>query len=165
MTAKAAARYFDLYKVIVACFVPMAMWPVHLYNKAPRAPKSCTVQEDTKLAGTTGSAIGLSAIASFIGLCCIGPWAVALFGVSGAITMARFDFLRPYILVTAALMLGWAFWRVYRTPVVCEDGSCAEGPSVWLKSALWIAAFVTLAAFFADELQWLLIDATPEALR
>ena len=121
--------------------------------------------DEAKLAGTTGSAIGLSAIASFIGLCCIGPWAVALFGVSGAITMARFDFLRPYILVAATIMLGWAFWRVYRTPVVCDDGSCAEAPSSWLKATLWFAAALTLTAFFADDLQWLLIDATPEGLR
>ncbi len=123
------------------------------------------MQDNKRLAGTTGGAIGLSAIASFIGLCCIGPWAVALFGVSGAITMARFDYLRPYILAVAALMLGWAFWRVYRTPLVCEDGNCAEGPSNRLKSTLWFAAALTLAAFFADELQWLLFDATPEGLR
>ncbi len=70
------------------------------------------MDEQAKLAGTTGSAIGLSAIASVVGLCCVGPWAVALFGVSGAITMARFDFLRPYILAVAAVMLAWAFWRV-----------------------------------------------------
>ena len=123
------------------------------------------MDDSTKLAGSTGSAIGLSAIASFIGLCCVGPWAVALFGVSGAITMARFDFLRPYILVAAAVMLVWAFWRVYLGRPVCVDGTCATRPSVRLKSALWLAAALTVAAFFADELQWLLIDATPEGLR
>lgn len=123
------------------------------------------MDDQTKVAGTTGSAIGLSAIASFIGLCCIGPWAVALFGVSGAITMARFDFLRPYILVTAGVILLWAFWRVYRPQKVCAEGTCAEGPSAWLKSSLWIAAALTLTAFFADELQWILIDPTPEGLR
>ena len=123
------------------------------------------MDEQTKVVGTTGGAIGFSALASFIGLCCIGPWAVALFGVSGAITMARFDFLRPYILTIAAGMLVWAFWRVYRTQPVCERGTCTAGPSVWLKSMLWLAAALTLAAFFADELQWLLIDATPEGLR
>ena len=123
------------------------------------------MDEQMKIAGTTNSAIGLSAIASFIGLCCVGPWAVALFGVSGAITMARFDFLRPYILTLAALMLAWAFWRVYRTEPACEDGTCPTGPSVWLKATLWFAAVLTLAAFFADDLQWLLIDPTPEGLR
>jgi hypothetical protein len=48
------------------------------------------MDEQKKIATTTGGAIGISAIASFIGLCCIGPWAVVLFGVSGAVTMARF---------------------------------------------------------------------------
>ncbi len=123
------------------------------------------MKDNAKIATSTGSAISLSMIASFVGLCCIGPWAVALFGVSGAITMARFDFLRPYILTTALVMLAWAFWRVYRPPVVCEDDTCAEGPSVWLKTVLWFAVGLTIAAFFADELQWLIIDPTPEALR
>jgi hypothetical protein len=123
------------------------------------------VDDHAKVAGTTASAIGLSALASFIGLCCIGPWAVALFGVSGAITMARFDFLRPYILVAAALMLVWAFWRVYRKPQICEDGTCSRGPSTWLKSALWVAMVFVVSAFFAEELQWFFIDPTPAGLR
>lgn len=123
------------------------------------------VNEQTKITGTTGGAIGLSAVASFIGLCCIGPWAVTLFGVSGAITMARFDFLRPYILTVAIMMIAWAFWRVYRTRPVCTDGTCASGPSLWLQAALWFSLVLVVAAFFADEIQWLFIDPTPEAFR
>ncbi len=123
------------------------------------------MDEDKKLATTTGGAIGISVFASFIGLCCIGPWAVVLFGVSGAVTMARWAPLRPYIIGVAALMLVWAFWRVYRPQPVCEDGSCPTGPSVWLKAMLWVAAAMTVLAFFADDLQWILVDPTPEALR
>ena len=123
------------------------------------------MDDRAKVAGTTGGAIGLSAMASFIGLCCIGPWAVALFGVTGAVTMARFDFLRPYILTVASVMLAWAFWRVYRKRPVCEGEACVTGPSIWLKSTLWLAGALTLAAFFADNLQWLLVDPTPEGLR
>lgn len=123
------------------------------------------MEEQTRIAGTTGGAIGLSALASFVGLCCIGPWAVVLFGVSGAITMARLDFLRPYVLGLSSIMIAWAFWRVYRTPVDCADGTCSERPSIWLKTALWFAAVLTLAAFFANELQWLLVDPTPEGLK
>lgn len=67
------------------------------------------MDEQTKVAVSTGSAIGISTIASFVGLCCIGPWSVALLGVSGAVAMARYDFLRPYVLGVAAVMLGWAF--------------------------------------------------------
>ena len=123
------------------------------------------VNEDKTIATTTGGAIGISVFASFIGLCCIGPWAVVLFGVSGAVTMARWAPLRPYIIIVAAAMLAWAFWRVYRPQPICEDGSCPTGPSRWLKVMLWVAAAMTVVAFFAEELQWILVDPTPEALR
>lgn len=121
--------------------------------------------EDRKVATTTGGAIGMSVFASFIGLCCIGPWAVVLFGVSGAVTMARWAPLRPYIIGVAAVMLAWAFWRVYRPQAVCEDDTCPVGPSVWLKLMLWVAAVMIVLAFFADDLQWILVDPTPEGLR
>lgn len=120
---------------------------------------------DQAAAATTGGAIGISAFASVVGLCCVGPWAVALFGVSGAITMARWAPLRPWILAVAAAMLAWAFWRVYRPRPVCADGSCAAGTSVGLRIALWTAAVMVVLAFFADELQWLLVDPRPEGLR
>ena len=123
------------------------------------------MNDEKKVAVTTGGAIGISAFASFIGLCCIGPWAVVLFGVSGAVTMARWAPMRPYIIVIAALMLAWALWRVYRPQPVCDDGSCAAGPSVWLKVMLSVAAAMVALAFFAEDLQWILVDATPEALR
>lgn len=87
------------------------------------------MSDHTKVAATTGGAIGISAIASFIGLCCIGPWAVVLFGVSGAVTMATWPPFRPYILAGATVMLAWAFWRVYRPRPACDDGSCPTGPS------------------------------------
>ena len=123
------------------------------------------MDEQKKVATTTGGAVGISVFASFIGLCCIGPWAVVLFGVSGAVTMARWAPVRPYIVGVAALMLAWAFWRVYRPQPVCEDGSCPTGPSTWLKAMLWVAMIMVVVAFFADDLQWILVDATPEALR
>jgi hypothetical protein len=82
--------------------------------------------------------------------------------------MARWAPLRPYIIGVAAVMLAWAFWRVYRPQPVCEDGSCPTGPtgpSVWLKAMLWVAAVMVVIAFFADDLQWILVDPTPEGLR
>lgn len=123
------------------------------------------MQDDQKVATTTGAAVGISAFASFIGLCCIGPWAVVLFGVSGAVTMARWAPYRPYILAVSAAMLAWAFWRIYRPQPDCEDGSCAEGPSSWLKFMLWASLVLIVLAFFATDLQWLLVDPTPEGLR
>jgi hypothetical protein len=72
------------------------------------------MNDEKKIAATTGGAVSISLFASFVGLCCIGPWAVVLFGVSGAVTMARWAPYRPYIISVAAIMLAWAFWRVYR---------------------------------------------------
>ena len=123
------------------------------------------MNDNKNVAATTGGAIGISAFASFIGLCCIGPWAVVLFGVSGAVTMARWEPFRPYILAVALAMLAWAFWRVYRPQPACADGSCPAGPSPWLKVMLWVALLLVVLAFFAEELQWLIVDPTPEALR
>jgi hypothetical protein len=123
------------------------------------------MQDRAKIAGTTTGAIGVSAIASLVGLCCIGPWAVALFGVTGAVTIARFAYLGPYVLTLAAVLLGWAFWRTYRRRPICTDGDCDDAPSLWLKSMLWLTAVLVLAAFFADELLWLVVDPTPEGLR
>jgi len=96
-----------------------------------------------------------------------GPWAVAIFGVSGAITMARWQPYRPYILALAAVMLIWAFWRVYRPQPVqnCDNKVCKTGPSLWLKFALWLATILIGLSFFADQLQWLLVDPTPRGLK
>lgn len=125
------------------------------------------MDEDKKLAVTGGGAAGLSALASLIGLCCVGPWAVAIFGVPGAIAMARWEPLRPYLLGAAALMLIWAFWRVYGPARrrLCAAGLCPRRPSPWLQATLWLAAVFVALAFFADQLQWLLVDPTPEEFR
>ena len=39
------------------------------------------MNEEKKVAATTGGAVGIIVFASFIGLCCIGPWAVVLSGL------------------------------------------------------------------------------------
>ena len=125
------------------------------------------MREDRKLATTSGGAIGISAFASFIGLCCIGPWAVVLLGVPGAVAMARWQPLRPYILGVAVAMLMWAFWRVHGSPrkKLCSAGLCPARPSLWLQGGLWLAAVLVVLALFADQLQWFFVDPTPEGLR
>lgn len=121
--------------------------------------------DDAKAATATGGAVGLSAIASFIGLCCIGPWAVALLGVPGAVTLARFQPARPYILALAGVLLVWALWRVYRPAPTTGTDCDVKRRSVWLQFALWISAALFVAAILADQLQWILIDPTPEHLK
>lgn len=112
-----------------------------------------------------GGAVGLSAFASFIGLCCIGPWAVALLGVPGAVALARFEPARPYILALAGALLAWAFWKTYRPALSAGTACHRKRRSIWLQLALWIAAAFFVAAVFADQLQWILVDPSPENLR
>lgn len=161
MNVRAAVRCCVRCPVIAAFIALMGPLNVH---RSSWAMAVADMSEEKAIATTTGGAISISVFASFLGLCCIGPWAVVLFGVPGAVTMARWAPVRPYIIAVAALMLAWAFWRVYRPQPVCEDGSCPTGPSTWLKVMLWVATLLVMLAFFADDLQWL-IDATPEALR
>jgi MerT mercuric transport protein len=124
------------------------------------------MQERNRIIASGGSAVGLSMFASFVGLCCIGPWTVALLGASGAVSMARWQPFRPYILGVAASLLAWAFWRTYRLKRVCLAEGCAnKQPGAAMYFSLYLSALLLLLAVFAERLQWLLIDPTPAALR
>src|SRR5712692_5717751 len=107
------------------------------------------MQERKKILASGGSAVGLSMFASFVGLCCIGPWSVALLGVSGAVSMARWQPLRPYILGIAGGMLIWAFWRIYRRKRVCLAAGCADrSPGPAMHISLWLSAILLVLAMF-----------------
>jgi hypothetical protein len=122
--------------------------------------------ETKKIIASGGGAVGLSMLASFVGLCCIGPWTVALLGVSGAVSMARWQPLRPYILIMAGAMLTWAFWRTYRLRRVCLKEGCADKrPGTGMYVSLGLSAALLILAAFAERLQWMLVDATPPGLR
>lgn len=103
-----------------------------------------------------GAASGTSLIAAIAAFCCVGPWAVMLFGVPGAVMIARWEPYRPYLIVASARALGWAIWRTYRLRQACASGRCASGPSPWLIAALWISAglwlFALAAPYVADTL-------------
>ena len=124
------------------------------------------MQESKKIIASGGSAVGLSMVASLVGLCCIGPWTVALLGVSGAVSMARWQPYRPYILSVAGGMLAWAFWRTYRLRRVCLAKRCMDKPpGTPMYFSLWLSALLLVLAVLAEHLQWLLVDPTPAALR
>src|ERR1700682_4207623 len=99
------------------------------------------MQESKKIIASGGSAVGLSMFASFVGLCCIGPWTVALLGVSGAVSMAQWQPFRPYILSVAGGMLAWAFWRTYRLKRVClAEGGMGKPPGAGMYFLVWVFA-------------------------
>lgn len=103
----------------------------------PTSPKTVTA--------TTGGAISLSAFASAVGLCCVGPWTVLVFGVSGAVALARWQPLRPYILVVAAALLAWSMWRVYGPRIT---GRGRVHGSAWMQGMLWLATVVLGLSLF-----------------
>jgi len=83
-------------------------------------------------------------------LCCIVPL-LALLGTTGS-TLSMFGWiapLRPYLLMTTALILGIAFYRAHK-PSPKDDCGCPEKKS-WLQSKrfLWIvtALAIGLATF------------------
>lgn len=93
--------------------------------------------------GAIGSAVAAS-------ICCVGPLALALLGLSGGALLLRFEPYRPYLLVGAALMVGAAFWLTYRRPSAesCEPGSACARPSRprGQEIAMWIAFALLLFA-------------------
>lgn len=97
--------------------------------------------ENGRAAGAAGGAVGLSGFAAALGLCCTVPWAVALFGVTGAVAFARLAFLLPYAVIGSALMLGAAFWFAYRPVAGGAGGGCRPGKR---KALRWIVGFAAL---------------------
>jgi mercuric ion transport protein len=94
--------------------------------------------------GRTGSVAAV--LAAFgASLCCIGPVAAALFGLSSLAALARYESLRPAFLLTTFAGLGTAFFLNYRrTPSACEaDAECADR----IRNSrlfLWIATAAAL---------------------
>lgn len=122
--------------------------------------------ERIKVVASSGGAVGLSALASLVGLCCVGPWTVALLGVSGAVTLARWQPFRPYVLAAAGALLIWAFWRAHRMGRACSaDGCTDKRPGTAMYVTLSLAVLLLVLAIFAEKLQWLMVDPTPAALR
>ncbi|HXW73612.1 MAG TPA: mercuric transporter MerT family protein [Steroidobacteraceae bacterium] len=102
--------------------------------------------EKPQVIGTASGALGLGAFAAAVGGCCGAPWAVALFGVTGAIGLARLAFLLPYALIGAAILLGVAFWSVYRPAPASADGACvSQSQRRPLRILVWVAAVLVAA--------------------
>ncbi len=81
-------------------------------------------------------------------LCCIGPVLVALIGVGSIGAFAVFESYRPYLIGITVILLGVAFYLVYKKrEVKCEDGSCKiEDAGKWNRISVWGATFLTVGA-------------------
>ena len=94
--------------------------------------------------GSTAAALTSTAAS----ICCIGPVAIAILGVNGAIFAAGLKPYRFYLLALSALMLGFAYWAVYFRKSSRFGGDCSVRSGrlaqvvLWVASGLWIGAVV-----------------------
>lgn len=93
----------------------------------------------------SGGGIATAILAS---LCCLGPAAAAIIGVSSLGVFAAFEKYRPYLIALTAILLGCAFYFAYRKcEVKCEDGSCKiESAGKWNKRGVWSATIIAALA-------------------
>ncbi len=83
--------------------------------------------------------------------CCLGPLVLLALGIggAGASSLKVLDPYRPIFIVITVGLLGFAFYRAYRTPAAaaCEpDGSCAVPRAARInRIALWIITPLILA--------------------
>ncbi len=108
------------------------------------------MHEGPKVLGTTGGAVGLSALALAFGACCVAPWAVTLLGVGGAVLLARLAFVQPYVVAVTLLLVGLGFWYAYRREPVAADGACPVDNRTGLRWLIWIGALVVIAIDIAS---------------
>ncbi len=106
------------------------------------------------LAGASSAA--LTSVASSI--CCIGPLAITLLGVNGAILGAAIKPYRPFLLTSALVLLAFSYWRFMG--LRNEDGgaACSIRAKRLQKIVLWIGVVIWIAAViigYAADQYWL----------
>jgi hypothetical protein len=93
-------------------------------------------------------ALGVGGLAAFLGACCGVPWLVAVFGVAGAITVARIAFVAPYLWVLAFAVAITALIWTHRAEATC-DSSCTPTQRRSRLMAAWLIAVTLLGLFVA----------------
>jgi len=82
-----------------------------------------TLNSALNLSALAGSAsAALTSVASSI--CCIGPLAITLLGVNGAILGAAIKPYRPILLTVAAMLRAFSYWRLRRSRNGVAGTSC-----------------------------------------
>lgn len=121
-------------------------------GEADRPPKVAP-EADIDAGGRTPKLLAAGGILAALGAasCCVIPFALFMFGVSGAWigNLTALEPYRPIFAMIAAGCLGYGFYLVYRNPkVACAEGSyCAKpGSNRTAKAGLWIATVLVVVA-------------------
>lgn len=101
------------------------------------------MKERILVVGSALGSAGAALVALLAGFCCAGPAILAALGLGGALAGASLTSYRPYLLIAAAVMLGFGFWRVYRPRRDCVAGPCPGGVGRAARISLWCAALIT----------------------
>lgn len=93
--------------------------------------------------------VKLGVIVAAIGasLCCVLPLLVAVAGIGSAALGAQFEPIRPYFTALTLILLGFAFYRVYKPDGRdCEPGQSCALPAGRRRQRIlvWIVAVVAL---------------------
>jgi hypothetical protein len=102
------------------------------------------------------SSVALTSVASSI--CCIGPLAITLLGVNGAILGAAIKPYRPLFLTVAAMLLTFAYWRLRRSKSGAEGAVCSIQAMRVQKIVLRAGVVIWFAAVgigYAADQYWL----------
>lgn len=105
--------------------------------------------EDTRTKGVlfAGLLAGLTASA-----CCAGPFILLMLGVSGSwiANLGALEPFRPFFIVLAVLLLGFAYRKIYTRPSCDDDAVCAtEQGKHSQKLIFWITtAIIALSIAF-----------------
>lgn len=93
--------------------------------------------------------------------CCILPLVLFSLGISGAwiANLTALAPYKPYFAAGTLALLGYGYTLVYVKPKqACADGSCARPlPNRLVKSSLWIATLLVVAALAFDFVAPLLL--------
>ncbi len=121
------------------------------------APEQAGSQQGWARWIAAGGILGALAASS----CCILPLVLFSLGISGA-WISNFTALapyKPYFAAATIALLGYGYYLVYVRPKQsCADGSCARPiPNRLVKSSLWIATVLVIAALAFDYVAPLLL--------
>jgi mercuric ion transport protein len=113
------------------------------------------------------SRVRLVAVSGILGAlaatsCCILPLLLFSVGISGAwiANLTALAPYKPYFAAGTLALLGYGYYLVYVKPKqACADGSCARPlPNRLVKSSLWIATVLVVAALAFDYVAPLLLQ-------
>lgn len=128
------------------------------------------IETDTNVgegAGEERSRTRLVAVGSLFGAlaatsCCILPLVLFSVGISGAwiANLTALAPYKPYFAAGTLGFLGYGYYLVYVKPrQACADGACTRLlPSRLVKSSLWIATVLVVAALAFDYMAPLLLS-------